>query len=255
MCKEKRRLRTNNLNLRSTNRPGEVSEAFTRDQSSFEEQQLEALELADRKHECSTIWKIIENLTKKPQTAAASKVRMLDGSIAKKHAERLREWCHYFSELLNNKTPNFKESNIPAPALNDDENIPTYTFHREEVVPAISDLKRGKSPGPDFAMTAEVLKEGGDFIVDQLTIICQLVYQQQKTPFQWTSSLIVPIPKKGNIELMTNFRGISLMSIAAKVYNQVFLIRIRTQIDAKLRKNQAGFRSGRSCVEQIHKLG
>ena len=232
----------------------QVSEAFARDQTKFEEQQLEAIELADRKHECGTVWKLIDKMTTKPKAAAASKVRMLDGTIPKNDSERLSEWCNYFSDLLNNKNPSFNASSRPAPATTDDQNIPTYIIRREEVVRAINDLKRSKSPGPDYAMTAEVLKDGGEFIVDQLTIICQLVYKERKAPSQWTSSLIVPIPKKGNLELMTNFRGISLMSIAAKVYNRVLLNRIRIPIDAKLRKNQAGFRTGRSCIQQIHIL-
>ena len=103
-------------------------------------------------------------------------------------------------------------------------------------------------------MTAEVLKDGGDFIVDKLTEISRLVYEKGITPTQWTSSIITPLPKKGNLELMTNYRGISLMSIAAKVFNRVLLNRIRGPIDGLLRKNQAGFRPGRSCIQQIHIL-
>ena len=103
-------------------------------------------------------------------------------------------------------------------------------------------------------MTAEVLQTGGAFIVDELTNICQLVFKERHAPTQWTSSMIIPLPKKGNLELMTNFRGISLTSIAAKVYNRVLLNRIREPIDAILRRNQAGFRKGRSCIQQIHIL-
>ena len=103
-------------------------------------------------------------------------------------------------------------------------------------------------------MTAEALKDGGNFIIDELLKICKLVYEECQAPFQWTSSLIIPLPKKGNLQLMTNYRGISLMSIAAKVYNRMILNRIRTIIDAKLRKNQAGFRTGRSCIQQINIL-
>ena len=44
------------------------------------------------------------------------------------------------------------------------------------------------------------------------------------------------------------------MSIAAKVYNKILLNRIRSQIDPILRKNQAGFRKGRSCAQQTHIL-
>jgi hypothetical protein len=53
---------------------------------------------------------------------------------------------------------------------------------------------------------------------------------------------------------MNNYRGISLMSVAAKVYNKVLLYRIRDPIDKILRTNQAGFRQGRGCAEQVHIL-
>ena len=51
---------------------------------------------------------------------------------------------------------------------------------------------------------------------------------------------------------MSNFRGISLMSIAAKVFNRVILNRIYDEISLHLRPFQAGFRRGKSCTEQIH---
>ena len=51
--------------------------------------------------------------------------------------------------------------------------------------------------------------------------------------------MITPLPKKGKkIELITNYRGISLMSIAAKVFNRILLNRIRGPIDEILRSRQ-----------------
>ena len=64
---------------------------------------------------------------------------------------------------------------------------------------------------------------------------------------------IIPIPKKGNSQQMQNYRGISLMSIAAKTYNRLLLERIYEHVNAKLRPNQSGFRR-RSYTEQIHSL-
>ena len=55
-----------------------------------------------------------------------------------------------------------------------------------------------------------------------------------------------------NIQLMTNWRGICLMSLAAKLYNSMVLIGNLTPIDAILRKNQVGFITGRSCIQQIY---
>ena len=53
---------------------------------------------------------------------------------------------------------------------------------------------------------------------------------------------------------MTNYRGISLMSTMAKLFNRVLLNRIRPAVDRVLRPNQAGFRPGRSTISQIHAL-
>ena len=50
---------------------------------------------------------------------------------------------------------------------------------------------------------------------------------------------------------MTNYRGISLMLIAAKLYNKMLLNRIVPHIEPLLRKNQNGFRRGRSTLSQI----
>ena len=50
---------------------------------------------------------------------------------------------------------------------------------RNELIKDISLIcnDKGMTPGPDYAMTAEVLKDGGKFIVAQLHVICQLVYE------------------------------------------------------------------------------
>ena len=104
----------------------------------------------------------------------------------------------------------------------------------------------------DFAVTPEALKYGGEEILIRLCEICNDVYSQEKAPKQFTTSLIVPLPKKGDLTLMKNYRGISLTSMAAKVYNKILLNRIREPIDEILRKNQAGFRRGRSCTDQVH---
>ena len=88
-------------------------------------------------------------------------------------------------------------------------------------------------------------------MVDVLHQVCDAVFVRRIPPSQWITSTILPLPKKGNPYEMTNYRGISLMSIAAKVYNRILLNRIRPFVDPILRCNQAGFRTRRSCAEQI----
>jgi hypothetical protein len=84
--------------------------------------------------------------------------------------------------------------------------------------------------------------------------VCNKVLSDLKPPAQWLDNIIVPIPKKGSRMRMQNYRGISLLSVAAKTYNRMLLDRIYDQVNCKLRPNQAGFRRGMSCLEQIHTL-
>ena len=165
----------------------------------------------------------------------------------------LKGWRDYFDTLLNNRNANVDLKNKPQPSrpLN---SIKTAPFTRIEIDQAIKEFSRKKSPGPDYALTADVLKDGGQAIREILLSICNIVFKECHAPTQWTSSLIIPLPKKGNLQLMPNWRGICLMSLTAKLYNRLILNRIRSPIDAILRKNQAGFRTGRSCIQQIHIL-
>ena len=59
------------------------------------------------------------------------------------------------------------------------------------------------------------------------------------------------MPKKGYLSLVTNYRVISLMAIAAKLYNKTLLNRLVPFVGPLLRKNQNGFRRGRTTLSQI----
>ena len=48
-----------------------------------------------------------------------------------------------------------------------------------------------------------------------------------------------------------NYRGISLRSLVAKTYTRMIMNKIRPYLDCHLRKNQNGFRSGRTTTSHI----
>ena len=62
---------------------------------------------------------------------------------------------------------------------------------------------------------------------------------------------ILPFPKKGDLGLAKDYQGITLISIAAKIYNALLRNRIEPKIDNILRKNQNGSRANRSTTSQI----
>ena len=116
----------------------------------------------------------------------------------------------------------------------------------EELDAAVKSLSSGKSY---LYLPVEVWKNGA--LNNELLSICNELLKEGTAPEKWKKSCICPIPKKGDLGLPSNYRGISLMSTAAKVYNKMLLLRIRPELEKILRKNQNGFRPGRSTIPKF----
>ena len=92
-------------------------------------------------------------------------------------------------------------------------------------------------------MTAEILKA-----------LFHRIWQYEVVPKEWLISVIVPLYKKGSRSLVSNYRGISLLCLASKALENVVLDRFRSARESRTRENQAGFRPGRGCVDQIFSI-
>ena len=114
-------------------------------------------------------------------------------------------------------------------------------------------MKCGKAPGID-SLQAELLK--ADVITASMvfTDLFAKIWNHETIPKDWSKGLISKIPKKGDLSNCDNWRGITLLSIPSKVFYRVFLKRIDCALDVKLRQEQAGFRKGRGCIDQIFAL-
>ena len=123
----------------------------------------------------------------------------------------------------------------------------------DEVIDAVRKLKKGKSPGADN-IPAELLTNAGDISCKLLWKICTEVWNKGKWPKSWTESLIITIPKKGNLKKCNNYRTISLISHPSKALLQIILSRLKAQAESIMAEEQAGFRAGRSTTEQILNL-
>ena len=120
-------------------------------------------------------------------------------------------------------------------------------FTQEELDSVLRKIKNRKAAGLD-EIPPEVWKTRQ--FDDILLRNCNAVYNQNPID-RWTKGCILPFPKKGDLGLAKNYRGITLTSIAAKIYNALLRNRIEPKIDNILRKNQNGFRRNRSTTSQI----
>ncbi|KAH9587678.1 ATP-binding cassette sub- A member 3 [Schistosoma haematobium] len=114
-------------------------------------------------------------------------------------------------------------------------------------------LKRYKSPGPDDLPPA-TFKDGGDFVTKELTTLFTKVWELESVSTSWNESIVVPIFKKGSRRSCNNYRAISLLPIASKLLASVILRRLFKTRERLAREEQAGFRSGRGCIDHISTL-
>ena len=183
-------------------------------------------------------WDLVKTLSGKKSNATTH----IEGD------DRLKLWKDHFSKLLNADKDNIVDDHSVVEKVFDiSTDIPTGPLSQAEVDMAVKAIKNGKAPGldglpPEFWKLTKVRKH--------LRTFCNQTYFGNR-PAEWGFSGLIPVPKKGDLRIPDNYRGIALSQIAAKVYNRCILNRIRPVIDKVLRTNQNGFRKGRSTTSHI----
>ena len=74
----------------------------------------------------------------------------------------------------------------------------------------------------------------------------------EQAPQDFKQDILLPIPKKGDASLCTNYRTIALQSIAGKAYANVLSARLSQWLADNLLDEQCGFRPSRSIVTVYH---
>ena len=120
-----------------------------------------------------------------------------------------------------------------------------------EVSAAIKRLKRNNSPGNDN-ITADVLMDGEEPIVQMFTNMFNRCLREDKLPNSWKDASVIIIHKNGDIADIKNYIPISLLPITyKKVFSQVILRRMLRTLDQHQSREQAGFRSGCFTIDHI----
>ena len=125
--------------------------------------------------------------------------------------------------------------------------IETGDFLADGLQKSINAWQNNKAPGPD-GIPIETCKTG--YLEEELSEICNKTFHGD-VPGIWLQGGILPIPKKGDLGITSNYCRITVSPAGAKVYNRMILNRIHPHLDPKQRINQNGFRPGRSTVVQI----
>nr|CAH8843517.1 unnamed protein product [Trichobilharzia regenti] len=228
----------------------EVKKSARKDKRRFYDNLATEAEKAAGKRDLRTLYQITKSLSGKRSTQAKP-IKDSQGNPITKEEKQIKQWADHFKGLLNRPSPATRPE-IPTTArtqLQVDTNPPT----RAEVLNAIKLLKAGKAAGPD-GIPPEALKADPETTADMLTPLLQKVWKEGKVPTDWRKGYLVKLPKKGDLGLCKNWRGIMLLSTPSKILSRIILERLKDALETELRPEQAGFRKGKSCTDQIATL-
>ena len=120
----------------------------------------------------------------------------------------------------------------------------------EELLAALSKLKRGKAGGKSGVLPELVLYGGGG-LWDRMLGLMQEKWRKGEVVADWKNAEIVPIPKKGDLMQCDNWRGISLLDVAGKLFARIIKERLQVIAEHVLPESQCGFRKGRGCCDTV----
>ena len=224
------------------------ADMYTTKQIDYFSEKCEQVTKLNGEHKHSAAWNLINQITGRI-------VRKKGLVSADSPEEGVRLFHLHFEQLLS---PNISNNSQPEeiPNLNPifDKNftfsVPFETgeITLDEITITSKQLSNGKATGIDN-IHAEILKN--PTILIQLLPFFNYALSNGIAFSDWKLSLIIPVPKKGDLSQPTNYRGIALMSIITKLYNRILLNRLKSTLDIHLRGNQNGFRASRSTLQHI----
>ena len=226
-----------------------VKKSAKKDKNEYFEGLAEGAEEAASHGDSQTLFATIKTLSGnfgKPEIPVKDK----NGNALVGEDKQLERWMQHFRELLNRDPP---EESLDIEEATEDLPINCEPPTKEEIERAIKQQKSGKASGPD-EIPVEALKADLIGSTNMLYDLFQDIWKEEAIPEEWKEGYIIKIPKKGDLSSCSNYRGITLLCIASKIFNRVLLNRMKDVVNPILRDEQAGFRKGRSCTDQIATL-
>ncbi|KAK3508625.1 hypothetical protein QTP70_000912 [Hemibagrus guttatus] len=178
-------------------------------------------------------WQTVRHLRIGKQLSANT-VYSGGGELLASTGDIVRRWKKYFKDLLNpTDTPSIEE-----PKAKDSEVDSFIT--QAEVTEVVQQLLGGKAPGLD-EICPEYLKSLDVVGLSWLTRLCNIAWRSGTVPLDWATGVVIPLFKKGDRRMCSNYREITLLSLPGKVYSRVLERRVRPLVEPRIQEEQCGF--------------
>ena len=133
-----------------------------------------------------------------------------------------------------------------------DKRLHNIPITNDDIIALIRGLNPAKANGPD-GISGRMLILGDESLVLPLKLIFLNITETGIYPDMWKLANVTPIHKKGNKQLVKNYRPISLLPICGKLLEKIIFKNLYNFFDSNylISKNQSGFRPGESTVNQL----
>ena len=137
-------------------------------------------------------------------------------------------------------------------AMFEELNIP---ITQQEISKSIKQLKNNKTSGPDKLLN-EFFIHGEHLLLPYIETIFNVILNTGYFPSEWAVGEIVPLHKKGSLNNVDNYRGITLLSAFGKLFTRVLNNRLTEWAEeySMYVEAQAGFRTGMGTTDHVFAL-
>jgi hypothetical protein len=129
----------------------------------------------------------------------------------------------------------FKELVSENTILNNVDEISPPRYY--EVNQVMKKLKTHKAAGWDN-IPAELVKQGGIELKRRIHRLIKKIWKEEIPPTEWTDGIICPIYKKGDRMKCNNYKPITLLNVAYKMFTILINNRLSSIVERKLEECQ-----------------
>jgi len=163
----------------------------------------------------------------------------------------LERWKDYFCKILNISEA-VDTQTIIRERTNNQSQIPLPSHN--EIYFIINNLRLNKAACSD-RIPPELLKHGGRALKQKLHKLILMLWNNEQLPQQLNEGIICPVYKEGDRLNCNNYRPITLLNTAYKIFAVLLNKRLIENVENELEDNQMGFRPNRSTVDNIFVVG
>ena len=193
-------------------------------------------------------WSALKKLLKKNITSVIPPI-LQQGIFVTEAMEK----CSIFNIYFKDQCQTIETSStLPPFQCSTHHSIKNVEFNQNSIMDHVKKLNENKAHGHD-EISIKLIKICGNAISKPLFIIFKNCISKSYFPKKWKKANVVPVHKKNERNIISNYRPISLLPICGKLFEKIIFDNLYTYIfqNGFITDKQSGYRNGDSTIKQL----